>query len=131
MILGQVRLWKLAYVQSDTDELQLKGTYFILDRIAKGLWSGLPEIQVEFPVGKIYFLKNIQTCSGNHPGTHAVIAGKSEVISPQLGQLESNLFSRLYIVLNWKNPEEQYFHYSITIIDMVYKSVSQPLWDRD
>jgi len=82
--------------------MQLKSTYFILERIVKGLWSGLPEIQVEFPVGKIYFLNNIQTCSGNHSDAHAVIAGKSELISPKLRHLGLNLFGHLYIVLNFK-----------------------------
>jgi len=62
--------------------MQLKTPYFVLGRIVNGLRAGLPEIQVEFPVGKIYFLKSFQTCSGNHPESHAVIAGKSDVISP-------------------------------------------------
>jgi hypothetical protein len=44
-------------------------------------------MQFEVPVGAIYFLKSIQICSGNHPGTHAVVAGESEVISPNVRQL--------------------------------------------
>jgi hypothetical protein len=65
-----------------------------------GCRLGYLKIQVEFPVGKVYFLKGVQTCSDNHLGAHAVVTGKSEVISAEVRQLGLNLFSHLYIVFN-------------------------------
>jgi hypothetical protein len=52
-----------------------------------GCGLGYLKIQVEFPAGKSYFLKSIRTFSGDHQGSHAVVAGNSELISPKVKQL--------------------------------------------